>query len=184
MTTIYDALSRDHRRFEELLDQLLAASKADDDSWKGILEELARGVLAHAHAEEAVLYNTLREADEAKGLVMHSYAEHAKAESEMRALGAARMVDKTWTSMVEKLRGDLRHHIEEEESKVFDAARKAFSEEEAIALGAAFERMKIEVAKHGTSLVASTMELVANLLPPRMTAAFRKNLKSVRPRAA
>lgn len=184
MTTIYDVLKNDHREFERLLDSLVAASRSDNDSWKAILDELRRGVVAHAHAEEAVLYNALREADQAKGLVLHSYGEHAKAETEMRTLGAAKLVDANWTSLVEKLRKDLLHHIEEEETKVFDAARQVFSEEEAIQLGAAFERMKLETAKGGDSMVASTIDLVANLLPPRLTQAFRKNIKSGRPHAA
>lgn len=180
---IYEALANDHRRFEQLLDRLVEASKAGDDSWKSILDELRRGVIAHAHAEEAVFYNALREADESKGLVMHSYAEHAMAETEMRALGAAKLVDANWTSMVEKLSKDLRHHIQAEESKVFDAGRKVFSQEEAQQIGAAFERLKVETAKDGDSMVASTIDLIANLLPPRLTATFRKNLK-VKPRAA
>jgi hemerythrin superfamily protein len=176
--TIYDALSRDHREFERLIDALLAASKADNDAWKGILDELRRGVIAHAHAEEAVFYNALREADESKSLVLHAYGEHAMAETEMRTLGAAKLVDANWTSLVEKLRKDLLHHIQEEESKIFGAARKVFSEEEAAQLGAAFERMKVETAKDGDSMMASTVDLIANLLPPRVTAAFRKHLGS------
>ncbi len=183
MTTIYEALSSDHREFERLLDRLLEASKAGNDSWKTVLDELRRGVIAHAHAEEGVLYNALRDADQAKGLVLHSYAEHAKAETVIRTLGAAKLVDANWTSLVAKLREDLTHHIAEEESKVFDAARKVFSEEEATQLGAAFERMKVETAKDGDSMVASTVDLVANLLPPRLTDAFRKRVKSDRPRA-
>lgn len=182
MTTIYEALANDHRQFEQLLDRLLAASKADDDSWKTTLDELRRGVIAHAHAEEAVFYNALREADESKSLVMHSYGEHAMAETEMRALGAAKLVDANWTSMVEKLSKDLRHHIQEEETKIFDAGRKVFSEEEAQQIGAAFERLKGETAKDGDSMVASTIDLIANLLPPRLTKAFRDNLK--KPHAA
>jgi hemerythrin superfamily protein len=183
MTTIYDALSKDHREFERLLDSLLEASKTGDDRWKSILDELRRGVIAHAHAEEALFYNALREADQAKGLVMHSYAEHAMAETEMRTLGAAKIVDANWTSLVEKLRKDLRHHIEEEESRVFDAARKVFDEQEATQLGAAFERLKTETAKDGDSMVASTIDLVANLLPPRLTDLFRKQVKAGRPHA-
>lgn len=178
--TIYDALSKDHREFERLLDRLLEASKSGDDSWKAILDELRRGVVAHAHAEEAIFYNALREADQAKDLVRHSYGEHAMAETEMRTLGAAKMIDANWTSLVEKLRNDLVHHIQEEESRVFDAARQTFSEEEATQLGAAFERMKVETAKDGDSMVASTIDLVANLLPPRLTDAFRKHTKGGR----
>jgi len=184
MMTIYEALSTDHREFERLLDRLLEASKAGDESYKTILDDLRRGVIAHAHAEEAVFYNALREAGEAKSLVMHSYGEHAMAETEMRALGAAKLVDANWTSMVEKLKKDLSHHIQEEESRVFEAARKVFTDEEATQIGAAFQRMKAEMAKDGDSVVASTIDLVANLLPPRLTDAFRKNVRAGRPRAA
>jgi hemerythrin superfamily protein len=177
---IYEALSKDHRQFEALLDRLVAASKADDDSWKTALDELRRGVIAHAHAEEAVFYNALREADASKALVAHSYGEHAMAEGEIRTLGAAKALDANWTTLAEKLSKDLKHHIEEEESRVYDAARKVFNTEEARQLGAAFERMKRETAKDGDSVMASTVDLVANLLPPRLTDSFRKHVKETR----
>jgi hemerythrin superfamily protein len=177
---IYDALSKDHRLFESLLDRLVSASKAEDDSWKTTLDELRRAVIAHAHAEEAVLYNALREADKATGLVMHSYREHLMTEGAIRTLGAAKLIDANWTSLVEKLSKDLRHHIGEEESRVFAGAREVFSEDEAKQLGAAFERMKLETAKDGDSILASNLDLIANLLPPRLTASFRKNAVSPR----
>src|SRR5687768_13396784 len=131
MTTlnIYEALEQDHRMFETLLDRLVDASEDDDNDWKEILDQLRYGVIAHAHAEEAVLYNALREADEGGSIVAHSFIEHATAEAELRTLTAAKALDANWTSLAEKLRKDLRHHIEEEESKVFAAARKAFSDE-------------------------------------------------------
>jgi hemerythrin superfamily protein len=177
---IYNALSADHRLFESQLDRLLAASKADDPQWKTVLDELRRSVIAHAHAEEAVFYNALRDSDASKKLVLHSYAEHATAETEIRALGGAKLIDANWTSMVAKLSKDLRHHIQQEESEVYAAARQAFSDEEADRIGAAFERMKIETAKDGDSMAASTLDLIVNLLPPRLTASFRKHATSPR----
>jgi hemerythrin superfamily protein len=177
---IYDALSKDHRQFESLLDRLIAASKAGDPQWKTILDELRRGVIAHAHAEEAVFYNALRETSASKGLVLHSYTEHATSEGELRTLGVAKLLDANWTALAEKLSRDLKHHIQEEESRVFESARKVLSEPEAEQLGAAFERMKLETAKDGDSMLASTVDLVVNLLPPRLTDSFRKNLKSAR----
>jgi len=177
---IYDALSNEHRQFEALLDRLVAGSKAGDDSWKTALDQLRRGVIAHAHAEEAVFYNALREFDESKELVLHSYGEHGAAEGEIRMLGAAKAIDANWTSLAEKLSKDLRHHIREEESRVFAAARKVFSDEEAEQIGAAFERMKQHTAKDGDSMIASTMDLVANLLPPRLTESFRRQFGSTR----
>jgi hemerythrin superfamily protein len=182
--TIYEALSKDHREVERLLDELVTASKSGNDSWKRILDEIRRNVIAHAHAEEAVFYNSLRVADEGKDLVRHSYTEHAMAETEIRSLGAAKLVDANWTTMIEKLKKDLLHHIQEEESRVYDAGYKVFSEEEAIQLGTAFERMKVETMKDGDSMVASTIDLIANLLPPRLTDSFRKSFKVGKPHAA
>jgi iron-sulfur cluster repair protein YtfE (RIC family) len=177
---IYDALSKDHRLFEALLDRLVAASKAGNEQWKSTLDELRRELIPHAHAEEAVFYNALRAADQAKKLIAHSYTEHAMAEGEVRTLGAAKLIDANLTSVIEKLSTDLRHHIKEEESRVFDAARQVFSSEEAERIGAAFERLKLEMAKDGDSIMASTVDMVANLLPPRLTEGFRKTLKEMR----
>jgi hemerythrin superfamily protein len=173
---IYDALSKDHRTFEALLERLVSASQADDDAWKLALDQLRRGVIAHAHAEEAVLYNALRDADVAKGLVLHSYKEHAIAETELRTLSAAKALDANWTSLMQKFSKDLRNHIQEEESRVFAAARATFNEEEARPIGAAFERLKLETAKDGDSMMASTLDLIANLLPPRIAGSFRKHV--------
>jgi hemerythrin superfamily protein len=181
---IYEALEQDHRMFETLLDRLVDASEDDDNDWKEILDQLRYGVIAHAHAEEAVLYNALREADEGGGIVAHSFVEHATTEAELRTLTAAKALDANWTSLAEKLRKDLRHHIEEEESKVFAAARRAFSDEEALKLGAAFQELKKETAKDGDSIVASTLDLVANLLPPRLVNSFRKGVENAREASA
>lgn len=171
---IYEALKSDHRRFESLIDQLLQESKAGNDQWKATLDELRRDLIPHAHAEEAVFYNALRELDQSKSLVAHSYLEHAKAETLIRALGAAKAIDASWTSMVEKLREDLRHHIQEEENKVFASARQVLSDEEADKIGDAFTRLKSEMAKDADSVISSQMDLIANLMPSRFTGSFRK----------
>ncbi|HET6338299.1 MAG TPA: hemerythrin domain-containing protein [Polyangiales bacterium] len=177
---IYDTLSNEHRQFEKLLDRLVSSSKAGTDDWKPALDELRRRVVTHAHAEEAVFYNALREEGEAKGLVVHSYAEHATAEGELRTLSAAKAIDANWTSLIEKFSKDLRHHIQEEESRVFDAGRQVFTDEEAELMGQAFERMKQETAKGGDSIVASTIDLIANMMPPRMAGGFRKQIQNLR----
>lgn len=172
---IYHALSKDHRHFEALLKSLVISSKADGEKWKTVLDELRRDVTAHAHAEEAVFYNALRETEASKSLVLHSYAEHMTAEGELRALTAAKALDANWTTMMEKFSKDLRHHIKTEETEIYDAARQVLSAAEARQLGVAFERMKLETMKDGDSMVASAVDLIVNLLPPRLTERFRKS---------
>jgi hemerythrin superfamily protein len=172
---IYETLSKDHRRYEALLDRMEQAHRSGNDDWKAALDELRDDLIPHAHAEEAVFYNALRETDQAKGVVADSYAEHAKAEAEVRALEAMKAVDKSWETGLKKLREDLTHHIQQEEGRVYQAARQVFSEEEARQLGEAFDRLKPEMRRDAESMAASTMDLVANLLPRRLVDAFRRN---------
>lgn len=179
---IYDVLSKDHRHYETLLDDIVASSQKGDDAWKAKLDELRRDLIAHSRAEESVLYNALREEEVAKGLVVHSYAEHALAETELHTLGLAKLIDKSWTGLAEKLRKDLRHHIHEEETKIYAAARKAFSDAEAKQLGSAFARLKKELHGDGDSPLASQIDLVANLLPPRLSKRFREEEAKTRER--
>jgi len=170
--TIYEALSHDHRHFEKILDRLHRSCKQGGEGWKDQLDQLRAGLIPHAHAEEAVFYNALREADESKGVIAHSYAEHLMAETELRGLEALKVFDQTSLTLVEKLRSDLHHHIEEEEGRVFKAARRVFSDEEAAQIGAAFLRLKDEMAGTAESVTASNIALIANLLPPRLKKGF------------
>lgn len=181
---IYEALSEDHRKIESLLDRLMPASRAGGEGWKPLVAELRTALIPHAHAEEAVLYNSLREVDQAESLVSEGYREHFMVEQELLAIEAAAKVGKPWTSMIEKLDKDLRHHIQDEESRVYEAAGEAFTEEEALQLGAAFLRLKTDMKGTADSMTESTLSLMANLMPPRLMERFRKNVHFVHKDAA
>lgn len=181
---IYEALQSDHRKFESLLNRLEEASLTGNPQWKSLLQELRDGFIPHAHAEEAVFYNALRESKQTQGIVLHSYAEHAMAESEIRLLSAAKLIDANWKGMIAKLRGDIQRHVHDEESRVFTAARQVLSSEDAEQIGEAFLKLKPEMAKDSESMIASTMDLIANLLPKRFSDGFRKHFSRKRKEAA
>ena len=170
--TIYDALKKDHRALQELLDRLVRFSENDHDDWKSVVDQIRDEVIPHARAEEALFYNAIRELDSDNDVVGHSYVEHAMGEADLRALQAMKAIDVNWTKLAQKLRADLLHHIEEEESKVFAAAQALFTEEEAVMIGEAFERLKPEVREEG--LVGTSMDLVLNMLPRRVASVFQK----------
>jgi hemerythrin superfamily protein len=180
--TIYECLKKDHKTVEGLLNKLVKSSEGGTENWKKVIDQIRDELIPHARAEEAVLYNALRDADESKSLVAHSYGEHAMAETELRMLQAMKVIDVNWTALAEKLRHDLLHHVEEEESKVFAAAHSVFSNAEAIQMGKAFEKMKPAIREQ--SLTGTTIDMVANLLPVRLTASFRKFFESEEKRSA
>ena len=168
---IYDALKKDHEKVSKLLDQLVECSESGDDRWKDLVTEIRDELIPHSRAEEAVFYNGIREASEEGGKIVRGYAEHAVAETELRALQAMKSVDVNFSALARKLRDDLNHHVREEETEIFAAGKKVFSDAEAKQIGDAFRRLKPMIREQ--SLAGTTLDLIANLLPRRLADGFR-----------
>ncbi|MCM2282759.1 MAG: hemerythrin domain-containing protein [Bdellovibrionaceae bacterium] len=168
---IYDALKKDHDKVKEMIDRLVHSADADDNTRSGLIRQIRDALLPHARAEEAVLYNSLRSINETKDVVKHSYAEHLEIEGYLRSLQAMQGVGADWTKTVQKLQQALLHHIQEEEGRVFTAARQVLAEDEARMMGQAFEQMKPEVREGG--FMQNTLDLIANVMPERFAAPLR-----------
>lgn len=167
---IYDALKKDHEKVKGLLDELLAVTEGDprrNQLIKSIRDEL----IPHSRAEESVLYNSLRSIDATKDLVRESFQEHLEAEALLRTLQMKDKIDADWRTTAGKLKEALVHHIREEESAVFAAAQEYLTEREAEMMADAFEKMKPEIRKE--NILQTTVDLIANLMPPRFASVFR-----------
>lgn len=168
--TIYDVLRKDHDILKGLLQQLVQVENKSEDT-KRLLSAISDELIPHARAEEAIFYNSLKEINPAKELISHSYTEHAQVEGLLRTLQGMAMVNMEWKAAAKKLKESIEHHIEEEEGKIFSAAKQLFLEQEAIEMARAFERMKPEVQKQGA--FKNTIDMVANFMPDRFAKTFR-----------
>lgn len=173
---IYDALMKDHDKVTGLVNELVMLEEGSGDH-SSLISQIRDELIPHARAEETVLYNSLRSLDEAKDIVMHAYKEHIEAETLLRALQLKDKVDMHWRATAQKLRESVRHHIDEEEGRVFNVARQLFTDEEADMMEEAFETLKPEIREEG--LMQTTIEMITNLMPERFVPALRKiNLES------
>jgi hemerythrin superfamily protein len=172
---IYDALKKDHDTVKGLLERLVGSADADKEARNQLINQIRDELVPHARAEEAVFYNSLREIEETKDLVAHGYQEHVMAEGLLRTLQVADKVDVGWQQTARKLQDAILHHIEEEEGKIFSAARQVLAIEEAEAFGDAFEQMKPQVREEG--FMQNTIDMITNLMPQRFVGGF-KNLLS------
>jgi len=163
---IYSELTKDHQKVLSLLDQMIASEKATPQTWAAMVQQVRDELIPHARAEEAILYNALRDRDRSKSIVMHGYGEHAQAETLLRGLQATEALNVHWIAAAKKLRDSLAHHIAEEEGEIFAAARRTFSDEEARQMGYAFIQMKPRIQEQG--LLGTTADLMANLLPSQL----------------
>jgi hemerythrin-like domain-containing protein len=108
--------------------------------------------------------------DATKGIAMHGYSEHMAAEGLLRMLQVKDATNMDWKATARKLKEALQHHIQEEESTMFEAGRQLFTREEAEMMGEAFEKMKPEVREEG--FMKTTIDMMANLMPPRLRDSF------------
>jgi hemerythrin superfamily protein len=168
---IYDALKKDHEELKLLLNELVMLNENEDDRRHSLLQEIRDEIVPHARAEESVFYNSLRSLDAAKDIVMHSYKEHMEAETMLRTLQAQDKMDLSWKDTAKKFREAILHHIQEEEGKIFNVAKQLFTEEEAVMMSEAFEKLKPEVREEG--FMKNTFDMIANLMPARFAAAIR-----------
>jgi hemerythrin-like domain-containing protein len=164
---IYEILKKDHDTVKTLLSELISLSQDNMEEKHRIIDEIRDELIPHSRAEEEVFYNALRSLDAGKGKIMHSYKEHLEAETLLRTLQLMDKIDADWKDTTEKLRDALEHHIEEEETTIFDIAKQTFSDQEAEKIGEAFEALKPKVQQEG--FMKNTLDLVVNLLPPRLS---------------
>jgi hemerythrin-like domain-containing protein len=176
---IYEYLKRDHEQIKELLSELVSLNE-DDDYRYVLLEQIKSELIPHSRAEESVFYNTLRAINADKAVVRHGYKEHLAAETLLRSLQVMDKMNLDWKETAIKFKDALEHHIQDEETEIFNEAKRAFSAEEANAIGEAFVQLKPKVSQG--DVMSSTLDMVINMMPPRISEKIRglgSNEKSV-----
>jgi hemerythrin-like domain-containing protein len=170
--TIYEVLKEDHMKLKSLLRQLVALQDDDADMKRAkiLIRDIRDALIPHSRAEEAVFYNSLRLIDQAKAPALHGFAEHAEAESLLRALQVENLVHADLRKTALKLQEAVLHHIQEEETKIFSIARQLFTHDEAEGMVEPFEELKSNVEEEG--FMQTTLDLVVNLMPPRLSGAL------------
>jgi hypothetical protein len=137
---VLDLILDDHRRFEALLRDLRDIS-SDRDAVRRAFSALH---VAHAEAEEAEVYPTLRTKDAiSEHEAEHSEEEHAEGhEALLKVLEAEELEGEEFDDLVEELATAVNHHLTEEELTILNPAREEVDESVRERLGAAFARAR------------------------------------------
>lgn len=139
---ILDTLAKEHRHFETLLTDLAATSGADGQTRTQLFSELQSTLIAHARAEEEVVYRVLRQRLPDEPLVLEGYEEHHLADVMLQELAAACPGGRGWAAKVRVFGEVLRHHIKEEEVGLFPLITDACSEHECATMDAEFRAVR------------------------------------------
>ena len=142
---VVDLLSADHREFDRIfreLEQLMGRTGPEDLRRKReLVDEVTIGLVKHSVAEETQVYPKVEkkvDKDEAE----HAKHEHAEAEETMKRLERMDPDDARFDTEVRALIHEIRHHVEEEEGRMFTDLRATFSRDELVQMAEKVEGVK------------------------------------------
>ncbi|NDV98359.1 hemerythrin domain-containing protein [Salipiger sp. PrR002] len=137
MTSIYDAITKDHEHHRTLLDRI-DKTEGDSPERREAWGEFYREIKSHSAAEEEEFYSALMKETWGQDAARHSVHEHAEMDEILEELNEMDMSSSGWLTRFRTLKHDYEHHMEEEEDEVFTRARKVVGEEDNDAYGKRF----------------------------------------------
>ena len=142
---VVDVLTADHREFDRIFTQLEGLhGRSDADSLRlkrELVDEVTIGLVKHSVAEETQVYPRVEKQVD-KEEAEHSKEEHAEAEETMKRLERMDPEDPEFDAVVAELIREIRHHVEEEESRMFSELRASFSREDLVDMAEKVEAVK------------------------------------------
>ncbi len=132
-------LIADHKKVKGLFKEANELSDAAYSSRAKVFREIDTELSLHARVEETIFYpafkaKTKSRSDERED-VLEAYEEHAAVKELSAKLEALDPKDETFKPKLQVLIEMVEHHVKEEETEMFKAARQLLSEDELVALG-------------------------------------------------
>ncbi len=123
----FDTLHKDHEEVDKILSQL---EKATGTARQEHLMHLREEIIPHLRGEEAAFYPPLLKHGESKSGAQESIREHREAEDTLTKLTSMSSGSEEWMGTFHQLKEKIQHHVQEEEGRVFNEARKVLSEDQ------------------------------------------------------
>lgn len=141
---IFSLIEADHRKAEALLADLESAK--NKEALK-IFSELYKELNLHAKVEEYVFYPAMREYEEAAQHIEEAESEHNSVEILLEQMRNLKPGDEEFQIKLKYLKDSISHHVEEEESEIFEVVRKVMKPQQLQALGEQFLEAKTRLTE-------------------------------------
>jgi hemerythrin superfamily protein len=141
-----EVLTADHIEVEQMFRQIEAMP--DGDAKGQIVADIVRELSIHAAIEEQILYPAMRKAlPDGETLVQEAIDEHQQVKETLAAIERAESAAER-DPLLAQLIGDVRHHVEEEETELFPKLRASIGSAEIEEMGAKLEAAKRMAPTH------------------------------------
>jgi hemerythrin superfamily protein len=135
---VVDLIMQDHREVERLFEAL----RTNPDKRPNLVPVLTALLTAHSRAEEAEVYPVARDEAGETDQVAHSQEEHVEADQLLARLVASDQQSGDFDDVLNELVSAVKHHVEEEETKVLPGLRQRLSDDRRAELGEAFANVR------------------------------------------
>lgn len=143
---IFSEIKNDHRQVIDTLEKMLDTSSGSEKTRPQLVSKLKGELLPHMEAEESVFYPLLIDEGDPE-LAMEAIEEHRAAKHVLSELESLSPVDAFWHARFAVLTELIDHHIDEEESDVFENASEFLDKTTSEQLGRQFVQSKQEYMK-------------------------------------
>lgn len=137
-------LKQDHSNVEELFSRFETCDPADVEELGRIRDKVIEHLAKHSQIEEQIFYPAVRAkvGDDNAFVVLEGLEEHHVVKQTLTELEKMAPSHDRFRAKMTVLIESVRHHVEEEESELFETARDAFTMEELNDMGEAMENIK------------------------------------------
>lgn len=142
---LFELLQADHDHVRTLLEDLSETTENAEKTRRDGLSKLKDGLVPHMRAEEQGLYTALKQNEESKDIALEAWEEHRVAEASLNELMQTEPSDERWHAKLTVLQELIEHHIEDEESEMFDQASELFDDEQLQQMAQEFQSAKEQV---------------------------------------
>ncbi|MDZ8089828.1 MAG: hemerythrin domain-containing protein [Nostoc sp. DedQUE12b] len=150
-TDILSLIEAEHRQVEKLFAE---AEKAKGAKLVEQFNQIYIELILHARTEELVFYPALREYEETEQYVEEAEEEHEEVSVILEEIKGLKTTKPEFKEKMSELKEILEHHVEEEESEIFNAVRECMSDQELTELGQEFQETKAKLVSNVEAALA------------------------------
>jgi hemerythrin superfamily protein len=127
---VFQLLKSDHKKVSGLFKKIAATTDRAVKTRGTLRTQLKNELELHANAEEAYFYPMLKKHPETKKFVGEALKEHNGVKKALAEIGRMPVETGEFLAKAKELERMVRHHVKEEETEIFPAARAAMGDEE------------------------------------------------------
>ena len=139
--SIIDVLKQEHQELMNGLNNVMERGAPPEKGTRNQeFERVHRMFLQHAHGEEEAFYPRVRE--DMPDLIRDALNEHEKVRTQMQELSSQWHEESEWKNRLQEMKGNIQHHVNDEEQKIFPRTRDMFNTQELEQMAQQFEDAK------------------------------------------